>query len=126
MTKSKRILGTTMVIGLLASGMYALTASNTFVGSTKAGSGSQTITGYAVSNVKYTVDATDNSKYSAVGFNLDSAAATGGVTAYVSTVAAPTGGGVVCTGGELTPFLWACSINDTISTATGLTVSARS
>lgn len=122
----KRLLGAALVIGLVASGAYALAASNTFdVASQKAGSGSQTIAGYAVSNVVYTVDATDNSKYSAVKFNLDAAAATGKVRAYVSTAAAPTGAGVVCTGGELTPFLWTCDITGTvISTATGLTVSA--
>ena len=127
MRNNKRFLGAAMAVGLLASGAYALTASNTFdVADRKAGSGTQTISGYAVSNVAYTVDAADNSKYSAVGFNLDAAAATGKVRAYVKTAALPTGAGVVCTGGELTPFLWTCSITDSISTATGLTVSATS
>ena len=123
--RNKRFFGAVMIVGLMASGAYALTASNTFdEADKKAGSGSQTISGYAVSDVTYAVNATDNSKYSAVEFNLDAAAATGKVRAYVSTGAAPTGAGVVCTGGELTPFLWTCAISDTISTATGLTVSA--
>ena len=127
MRNSKRLLGAAMVVGLLASGSYAFTVSNTFdVASKKGGSGSQTISGYAVSNVDYTIDATDNSKYSAVEFNLDATAAAGKVTAYVSTASAPTGAGVVCTGGTLTPFLWTCAISDTVSTATGLTVSAIS
>ena len=125
MRNNKRFFGAVMIVGLMASGAYALTASNTFdVADEKAGSGTQTISGYAVSNVAYTVDAADNSKYSEVKFNLDAAAGTGQVRAYVSTVAAPTGGGVVCTGGESTPFLWTCGITDSISTATGLTVSA--
>ena len=125
--RSKRLLGPALVIGLVASGAYALTASNTFAETTtKAGSGSQVIAGYAVSNVEYMVDPDDNSLFSGVKFNLDAPAATGKVRAYVSTEAAPTGAGVVCTGGEETPFLWSCVIDDVISTATALTVSATS
>jgi archaellin len=68
----------------VAAGIYAFTASNTVPGS-KAGSGSGAITGYTVSNIHYTPNATDPRKLDAVAFTLDAAAGT--VKAQVDTVA---------------------------------------
>jgi hypothetical protein len=68
----------------VAAGIYAFTASNTVPGS-KAGSGSGAITGYTVSNIHYTPNATDPTKLDAVAFTLDAVAGT--VKAQVDTVA---------------------------------------
>jgi hypothetical protein len=58
---------------LIAAATYAFTASNTFSGPTdKAGSGTDTVSGYAVSNIHYTLDS--SSKISQVAFDLDAAA----------------------------------------------------
>jgi archaellin len=59
---------------LIAAGAYAFTASNT-VPATNAGSGSQTISGYTVSNVAYTLNS-DPTKIDAVTLTLDKAAGT--------------------------------------------------
>ncbi len=63
---------------------FAYTASNT-VPETKAGNGAGTISGYAVSNVSYTLSTTDPSKIDKVGFVLDAAA--GSVQAKVDSTA---------------------------------------
>lgn len=60
----------------LVAGTYAYTAANT-VPDSKAGDGSGTVTGYVLSSVHYTLNATDPSKVDAVGFTLDSAPAAG-------------------------------------------------
>lgn len=59
----------------VAAGAYAFTASNT-VPSTTAGSGSQTISGYTVTNVAYTLNSTTPTNMDAVAFTLDKAAGT--------------------------------------------------
>lgn len=58
----------------VAAGAYAFTASNT-VPASSAGSGSQTISGYTVSNVAYTLNS-DPTKIDAVALTLDKAAGT--------------------------------------------------
>lgn len=68
-----RLLATLVVAGVLATATYAFTASNT-VPASKAGDGSGTISGYTVSNVAYTLNATNPSNLDSVGFTLDSAA----------------------------------------------------
>lgn len=50
---------------------YASTASNT-VGATQAGDGSGTISGFAVSSVKYNLNASSPNNIDSVTFNLDS------------------------------------------------------
>ncbi len=64
-----------LVIGLVV-GTYAFTAANT-VPDTKAGDGSGTITGYAVSSVHYTLNGTDPSKVDAVAFTVNSTPVSG-------------------------------------------------
>ena len=59
----------------VAAGAYAFTASNT-VPATTAGSGSQTISGYTVTNVAYTLNSTTPTDMDAVAFTLDKAAGT--------------------------------------------------
>jgi len=59
----------------LAFAAFAYTAANT-VPDTKAGDGSGTITGYAVSNVAYQLEAADPSNIESASFDLDAAAGT--------------------------------------------------
>lgn len=64
-----------LVMFILASVVYAFAASNTVTDS-KAGDGSGTITGFAVTNVVYTLNPTDPTTLQTVTFTLDSAAGT--------------------------------------------------
>ncbi|MGE5690942.1 MAG: hypothetical protein ACM33B_10345 [Pseudomonadota bacterium] len=73
--KRRRLLVTLVVAGVLASATYAFTASNT-VSASKAGDGSGAISGYAVSSVSYTLNATNPSNLDSVSFTLDAAAST--------------------------------------------------
>jgi spermidine/putrescine-binding protein len=72
--KRRRSLGIAVIAAaaIAAVGGYAFTAQNT-VPAQKAGAGSGAITGYTVSNVAYTYDATGNS-VTVVDFDLDAAA----------------------------------------------------
>lgn len=67
-------LGALAFAGVLSVGTFALTASNS-VPASKAGDGAATISGYAVSNVKYTVATATPSNLDFVTFDLDAAAA---------------------------------------------------
>ena len=66
-----------MIAATILAGSYAFTAANT-VPASKAGDGSGAVTGYTVTNVHYTLNATDPSKIDAVSFTLNTAVATGG------------------------------------------------
>ena len=68
-----RLLATLVVAGVLATATYAFTASNT-VPASRAGDGSGAISGYTVSNVAYTLNATNPSNLDSVAFTLDAAA----------------------------------------------------
>ena len=70
-----RLLITIVVAGVLATATYAFTASNT-VPASKAGDGSGVISGYTVTNVAYTLNATNPANLDSVGFTLDAAAGT--------------------------------------------------
>jgi hypothetical protein len=70
-----RILVVLIAVGIISGAAYAFTASNT-VPSTYAGDGSQTISGYTVSSVTYTLNSTTPTNVDAVGFALDHAATT--------------------------------------------------
>ena len=73
--RRRRLIGTLVVAGALATATYAFTASNT-VPASKAGDGSGAISGYTVSNVAYTLNATNPANLDSVAFALDSAAGT--------------------------------------------------
>jgi len=60
---------------IVATSAYAYTAANT-VPNTKAGDGQGTISGYVVSSVKYTLDATNPANIASVAFTLDAPATT--------------------------------------------------
>ena len=73
--RKTRILLTLLIVGIIAGAAYAFTASNT-VPSTYAGDGSQTISGFTVSAVKYNLNATTPTNIDSVQFTLDQAATT--------------------------------------------------
>ncbi len=58
---------------IVAASAYAYTAANT-VPNTKAGDGQGTISGYVVSSVQYTLDATNPANIASVAFTLDAPA----------------------------------------------------
>jgi hypothetical protein len=70
-----RILGILVVAAALATGAYAFTATNT-VPSSSAGSGSGTISGYTVSGIAYTLNATTPSDIDSMTFTLNANATT--------------------------------------------------
>ncbi len=70
-----RILGILVVAAALATGAYAFTATNT-VPDSNAGSGSGTISGYTVSGIAYTLNATTPSNIDSLTFTLNAAATT--------------------------------------------------
>ena len=70
-----RTLGILIVAAALATGAYAFTATNTVPGS-NAGSGSGTISGYTVSGIAYTLNATTPSDIDSMTFTLNASATT--------------------------------------------------
>jgi hypothetical protein len=112
-------LGTAMVLVLLASGSsYAMTSSNTFAGAPpKSGSGTGAISGFAISDVRYELDAANPTMYSAVTFDLDGTA--GDVRAKVLGTATTFSTCSVTTGAS-----WTCPITNTVAESDSLTVIA--
>ena len=70
-----RIIGILVVAAALATGAYAFTATNT-VPDSYAGSGSGTISGYTVSGIAYTLNATTPSNIDSMTFTLNANAQT--------------------------------------------------
>ena len=67
----------TIVVLIFATAAYAFAASNTFSDATNsAGDGADTISGYTVSNVAYTLDTSNPANVTQVAFDLDAAATT--------------------------------------------------
>ena len=75
LTGRSRILGILVVAAALATGAYAFTATNT-VPASSAGSGSGTISGYTVSGIAYTLNATTPSDIDSMTFTLNANATT--------------------------------------------------
>ncbi len=67
-----RLAAVAVLASVLVAGTYAYTAANT-VPDTKAGDGSGNVTGYVVSGVHYTLNATTLTNVDSVTFTLDSA-----------------------------------------------------
>jgi TRAP-type C4-dicarboxylate transport system substrate-binding protein len=76
-TKRIKILFIVIVVLVLAATTYAFAAANT-VPASKAGDGSGTISGYAVSAIHYALNGTNPTTIDTVTFTLDTAPATGG------------------------------------------------
>lgn len=69
-----RVLALVIMLLILGTATYGFAAANTIADAGVAGEGSNTVSGYTVTNVSYTLDASDPTQLSAVDFTLDSAA----------------------------------------------------
>ena len=121
--------GLVVVVAAVGLGAYAFTASNTVDATSAAGVGQATISGYSVSNVSYTQDATDPSTWSAVDFDLDSNATQVQVKFDDSNAVLPSSGWIDCTAGASTiqhvsPFAVHCVLPGVDAHLDTLTVSA--
>jgi hypothetical protein len=74
MFRSTKLFVIVLVVLVFATSAFAFAATNTFATSTYAGEGSQTISGYTVSNIHYTLNAGSPSNIDYVTFDLDAAA----------------------------------------------------
>jgi hypothetical protein len=74
MFRNFKVLLTVLVVIVIAGSAYAFAAANTGVTASKAGEGSAAITGYAVSDISYTLHTDDKTLLDAVVFTLDAAA----------------------------------------------------
>ena len=109
---------------LLGLGSYALTASNT-VPDSQAGQGAQTISGYTVASVTYTLNSTDASQISAVTFDLTPVSG-GGVATTVKARLTSAAAYSSCSRPDATnfPTRWSCNAADTARNAANLDVVA--
>jgi hypothetical protein len=96
--KSPRRLAALAIFAIIAASAFGFAAANTFPGPDRAGTGTDTVSGYAVSNIHYTIDSTDATKFSDVSFTLNNNA--GSAVAYVGA-----NNSQACTGG---PLNWSC------------------
>lgn len=75
MRRTSKLLGAVIVAGALSAPTYAFTAANT-VADSKAGSGAGGVTGYAITDIDYTLGATPTS-FSSLTFNVAGAVKAG-------------------------------------------------
>jgi len=114
--RSSKLFIVVLVVLVLATSAYAFAATNT-VPASRAGEGSGAISGYTVSNIVYTFDATNPSNLTDVDFDLDAAAA----TVRVSLTAAGTLQSCSNTSGTS----WTCALTGvTVTSASSLRVVA--
>jgi hypothetical protein len=112
MFRNFKVLFVVIAVVVLSLSAYAFAAANT-VPDTKAGDGTGAVSGYTVTSVVYTLNATDPSTLDSVEFDLGAAAATGKVKAQL---VATTGTWYTCTQVGVTT-VWTCN-------TTGLTASS--
>ena len=121
--RRRRTLLVALLAFVVAAYALAFTATITFNGATDAGAagaGSGTISGFNVTQIRYTLDATTPTNLSGVVFKLDKAATT--VRAKVNGMAAY----ATCTGGTAALTDWTCALSGTVASATSLDVVATS
>ena len=109
-----RTIGIFMLLFVLTTAMYAFTATNT-VDSSRAGIGDGEIDGYAVTNVSWTLDASDPSNITGVAFDLDAAA--GSAFARVDA-----GAWATCVNSTVNS--WTCAVSGDTLAAASLEVAA--
>src|SRR5688572_14974 len=103
----RRFLAALALAGIMAVGNYAFTASNS-VAATNAGQGSETISGYTISTVRYTLDTSGaTANVSGVSFSIAPTAGTGDAPSTVKARLTPTGTYQTCT--NTTATTWTCS-----------------
>jgi hypothetical protein len=95
-------LGLMLVVAAVAVGAYAFTTTNTIADAGQAGVATQTISGYDVTDVLYTLAPVDKSTWSFVDFDLSAPASQVQVKLDDSNAVLPTTGWVDCTAGAST------------------------
>lgn len=103
-SRGRRLLAVA-IIAALAVAAFGFAASNT-VPTSRAGDGSGTVSGYTVSNINYTLDASNPSLIDSVSFTLDAPA--GDVYVSVDNGSSWT----QCTGG---PTNWSCNFTPNVA-----------
>jgi hypothetical protein len=89
----RRAVAAVVFMALVMTATYAFTAANT-VEASKAGDGAGSVSGYNVTNVHYTLNASDPGAVDSVSFNLDSAPVAGST---IKARLSPTGTWFDCT-----------------------------
>ena len=117
-----RILALLILILVLGAATYGFAAGNT-VTSGVAGEGSGAISGYAVTNVHYTLDNSDPTLFTNVEIDLGAAAATNNVYAGVSATGGTPASWVTCTFSGV-GTVWNCPLSGAVDTAEELHVAA--
>ena len=122
-------LGLVVVVAAVGLGAYAFTASNTVDSTSAAGVGQATISGYQVTNVSYTQDATDRRPGRPSTSTLDSNATQVQVKFDDSNAVLPSSGWIDCTANGSTiahtsPFAVHCVLPGVDAHLDTLTVSA--
>ena len=123
MLRSFKVLFVIVVIAVISVASYAFAAANTGIPNVKAGEGVGTVSGYAISAVTYTFNASDPSKIDSVAFTTDALATvvkiklvTAGSTWYA------------CDDGASSGVDWTCDTTvgtqATVADTTGLTIVA--
>lgn len=111
-SRSKRLIVTLIVAGIVSTAAYTYTATNT-VSTTHAGAGTGTISGYTVNSVDYTLDGSDPQNLDSVTVTLSPTGAT-----HVNIQLAAGGPWYSCSllGGQ-----WSCNTTSPQATAVGST-----
>ena len=107
-----------IVAVVIAAGTYGYTASNS-VGTSKAGDGSGTISGFVVSSVRYNLNASDPGNIDSVTFSVDSTPAVGST---IKAQLAPAGSWYTCTNVAMAITCTVTSPQATVAAATNLRV----
>ena len=116
--RRRSVLAALVVAGVVGSAAYAFTATNTVPAST-AGSGSGAISGYTVSAIAYTLNATTPTNLDAVAFTIAPTAAT-----VVKIQLAAAGSWYTCANAAGSVICNTTSPQATVAAATNLTVVA--
>jgi hypothetical protein len=119
---ARRFLGALTLAGVMTVGNYAFTASNT-VEASAAGQGSETISGYSVSTVRYTLETSSGTaNVSGVSFSI---APTSGGSAPTTVRARLSGSAAYSNCSNSTGTTWTCSFSGvTALSAASLDVAA--
>jgi hypothetical protein len=105
------LIGTLLSMLILATAAYAFTAANIVSTTARAGDGHETISGYTISNVVYTLDNTSPQNIAGWGFDLNAAA-----TSVRSKLVSSSSTYTACVHGA--GFHWTCSPGAEPSVAT--------
>ncbi len=106
MKRNIKVLLIALIVLALAGGTFAFAAANTIATPGKVGDGVATVSGYAITNVVYTLNSTTPNTLDSVAFTTSAAALEGKVKVQL---VASTGDWYNCLMVEASPTAWTCS-----------------